>query len=253
MTDYLLVHGGHHGMWCWGRVVPKLNALGHRAIAIDLPGRGATADRLKTVSLADWVTAIGDGVASLGTPPVLVAHSMGGVSTSQYAEHRPETILGVVYVSAVIPANRASGMQTLAEAGGESALLEDGVFSFSSDRAAATIDPEAAASAFFGRCPEDRARDAISRLCPEAIAPLATPLDLGRRFASVPKVYIGACDDRAVPPGHQKRLAARADALFQTIDADHSPFLSAVEALTADLHEIGQRLSPAQQGAGAVG
>src|SRR3712207_8993682 len=61
--------------------------------------------------------------------------------------------------------NRATGMQTLAEAGGESALLEDGVFSFSPDRAAATVDPQAATRAFFGRCPEDRARDAGSRLC----------------------------------------------------------------------------------------
>src|SRR4029077_5733271 len=35
---FVLVHGGFHGAWCWERTVAELHALGHDAVAIDLPG-----------------------------------------------------------------------------------------------------------------------------------------------------------------------------------------------------------------------
>src|SRR5262245_38816966 len=40
---FILVHGGFHGAWCWDRVVPELEKLGHEALALDLPGHGARA------------------------------------------------------------------------------------------------------------------------------------------------------------------------------------------------------------------
>ena len=37
---FLLIHGSWHGAWCWHKIVPRLQAEGHSAHAIDLPGRG---------------------------------------------------------------------------------------------------------------------------------------------------------------------------------------------------------------------
>src|SRR5687768_8019678 len=34
---FVLVHGAYHGGWCWSRLIPELERLGHRAIAPDLP------------------------------------------------------------------------------------------------------------------------------------------------------------------------------------------------------------------------
>jgi hypothetical protein len=31
---FLLIHGGFHGAWCWNRMIPELERLGHRAIGI---------------------------------------------------------------------------------------------------------------------------------------------------------------------------------------------------------------------------
>ena len=42
---FVLVHGGFHGAWCWSRTIPELQALGHEAIAIDIPGHGAARAR----------------------------------------------------------------------------------------------------------------------------------------------------------------------------------------------------------------
>ena len=240
-SGYLLVHGGHHTKRCWDRLAARLEALGDRVIAIDLPGRGRTAANLKTATLDDWVNAIDDAVERFDTPPVLVGHSMGGVSTSQYAARRAAGIAGIAYVSAVVPADGSSGMQTLFAAGGESALLGDGVFSLSEDRTTATIDPEAAVRAFYDRCSSEVVEEALAQLCPEPVVPLATPLRLGTQFLAVPKVYIGALGDQAVPPRLQRSLAERAEATFETIDADHSPFFSAIPQLAAQLHAVGQR------------
>ena len=41
---FVLIHGGFHGAWCWTRVIPELEKLGHEAIAIDLPGHGERRD-----------------------------------------------------------------------------------------------------------------------------------------------------------------------------------------------------------------
>ena len=41
---FVLVHGGLKAGWQWELVVPELDALGHIAIAPDLPGHGSQRD-----------------------------------------------------------------------------------------------------------------------------------------------------------------------------------------------------------------
>ena len=36
MSTFALVHGAWHGAWCWERLTPELEALGHRVITLDL-------------------------------------------------------------------------------------------------------------------------------------------------------------------------------------------------------------------------
>jgi pimeloyl-ACP methyl ester carboxylesterase len=238
MASIILIHGGGHGAWCWERVLAPLRAHGHEVQAIDLPGRGATADQADTVTLADWVAAVGAAVAGAAETPWLVGHSMGGLSSSQFAERNPDAIRGVIYVSAIVPGNGAAGVPTLDEAGPDCVLLQEGVIVPAPDGKTATASPDFAPDAFYGRCSPEDVQAALARLCPEPLLPLMTPLELGDGFASVSKTYIGATEDRAVPPGLQRRLAEQAGAAFQTIDSDHSPFLSATDALVAQLHAL---------------
>jgi pimeloyl-ACP methyl ester carboxylesterase len=76
MTDVILVHGAWHGGWAWDRVVPFLEAAGHRAVAVDLPatgpdGHGAT--------LADHADVLRRAVEEAPAAPAVVAHSYGGL------------------------------------------------------------------------------------------------------------------------------------------------------------------------------
>jgi pimeloyl-ACP methyl ester carboxylesterase len=76
---------------------------------------------------------------------------------------------------------------------------------------------------------------ALAHLCPELITPLVTLLTLGSEFRRIPKIYIGARDDRVVPLQFQIELADRMDATLEIIDGDHSPFYSAPDALVEAL------------------
>jgi len=104
------------------------------------------------------------------------------------------------------------------------------------DGRSATMAAEWAVPAFYEQCSPPDAAWASSQLCAEAIAPLATAVQLSDDgFGSVDKTYIGASGDRAVPVALQHQLAERCGAHFQAIDSDHSPFLSATDELVARL------------------
>jgi pimeloyl-ACP methyl ester carboxylesterase len=82
---FVLVHGAFHGAWCWDRLTPELERLGHTAVAVDLPGCG---DRLgEKASLASWRGALRDVIED---GDVLVGHSMGGFVISLAADEVPD-------------------------------------------------------------------------------------------------------------------------------------------------------------------
>jgi len=94
MAIFGLVHGGGLGPWCWERLIPELEARGHRAATADLPldDQSAGADRL-----AEIVCDAFDGINDL----ILVGHSMSGLIIPVVASCRPVTRL--VYLHTVLP------------------------------------------------------------------------------------------------------------------------------------------------------
>jgi pimeloyl-ACP methyl ester carboxylesterase len=235
MTAVVLIHGGAHGAWCWEPVIGGLRAAGHEVRAIDLPGRDGTATGGSTVTFEDWVACVAAAVDASAQPPVLIAHSMGGLSSSQLAERRPGDIAGIVYVSAVVPVDGGAGLPTLQQAGPACALLAEGALIPSADGTTITVVPDHARIAFYADCPEPDVQQALGRLCSEAVLPMVTPLQLGANFAAVPKHYIGASRDKAVPPDFQRTMAQQCGASYEPIEADHSPFYSAPQPFLAML------------------
>ena len=224
MKSFVLIHGGYHGSWCWSNIVTRLADRGYWVRAFDLPGRGDTAHLAGTTELDDWVDAVRAVVKAAPTPPVLVAHSMGGVTANQYAERHADDIERIIYVCAITPRNGDSGTSTMLEAGSGSALLKEGAFVPGANQMA-VITEAVAMEGFYGSCSDADTQHALAHLCPEPISPLLTQLTLGSEFRRVPKTYIGARDDRAVPLQFQTELAGRMDSTLEIIDGDHSPVL----------------------------
>lgn len=228
MGTFVLVHGGAHGSWCWEKIMAPLRNGGHEVMTVDLPRQAPGGG---PVSMEDWVDTLGAVVDRAAAPPVLVAHSMGGLTASVLAGRRPDALRGLVYVSAVVPADGQDGLTALGAAGAESVLLEPGALVPTEDGTQLVSSEDSARRAFYSGCSEPDIEAALPRLVPEAIAPMATPLSLGEAFLDVPKVYIGATADRAVPTNIQRPMAEAARARFVAMDADHSPFLSAPDQL----------------------
>ena len=58
MTTFGLVHGAFHGSWCWERLTPELERLGHRVLTVDLPSEEPLAGAAEYAAVA--VTAFAD-------------------------------------------------------------------------------------------------------------------------------------------------------------------------------------------------
>ncbi|MEV4087679.1 alpha/beta fold hydrolase, partial [Nonomuraea fuscirosea] len=105
MSTYLLVHGAWHSGECWKRVVPLLEAAGHRAFAPSLTGYGDQAHLLGPEVGLD--THVADVVRLITeedlTEVVLVGHSYAGLVISSVAGQVPDRIAELVYLDAMVP------------------------------------------------------------------------------------------------------------------------------------------------------
>ena len=95
---FVLVHGGYHVAWCWDKVAPELEKLGHSAVAIDLPG--CSRRHAEKASLASWRSALRDVIEG---GDVLVGHSMGGFAIALAADEVPDKIGRLILLSAAVP------------------------------------------------------------------------------------------------------------------------------------------------------
>ncbi|OBF86966.1 alpha/beta hydrolase [Mycobacterium sp. 852002-51163_SCH5372311] len=98
----LFVHGAWHAAWCWDEHFLDFFAdKGFRAVAVSLRGYGASSlsQRLNSVSVADYVDDIRSTVEMLGSEPVLIGHSLGGLLVQKYLENRraPAAVLLASY------------------------------------------------------------------------------------------------------------------------------------------------------------
>lgn len=237
MANYLFIHGGWHGAWCWNRLVPLLEKQGHRLIALDLPSHGRDKTPTAGVTMKDYVDAVIARLDALPEPVVLVGHSSGGAIATQVAEERPAKIRCLVYLAAFLPQSGESVLGLLQQAT-DSALVRNLVPS--ADRSQLTIPDDALRECFYEHCREEDIALAKFCLVPQPVAPAATPVNTTpSNFGRIPRVYIETLQDRALPTTLQRKMreALPCQTVF-SIDTDHSPFFSAPEKLAEHLHAI---------------
>jgi pimeloyl-ACP methyl ester carboxylesterase len=217
-------------------VVPLLVEAGHRALAPDLPGRAGGARPTAALTLDAYAQRIGEVVAAQGEPVVLVGHSMGGTVISTVAERMPAQLERLVYVCAFLPQSGQS-LLDLARSDGESQLLGHLVI----DEASGLhhVRPEGAREALYHDCPAGDAERATSRLVPEPLGVVATPVTTSaERFGRVPRSYIECTDDQALSPSLQRRMHTAQPCRVHSLASSHSPFYSQPEALARLLQSI---------------
>lgn len=238
MARIVFIHGAWQGAWCWRDVVHMLEARGHEAVAIDLPGHGDDSSPLESVTLRDYVDRVIEAVQASKDNPILVGHSMGGV-ISQTAELIPDRIRALVYVAALLPPN-GTPMMGFVE-GFDPAYLAQ--FEWAPNGRTARIRPEGVRLFLYSHCPSAAIESALPLLTAQPVAPFETPVSLTEaNFGRVPRYYIECLQDRVVPLALQRSM--RAGLPMQhvySLDTGHAPYSSTPEDLSLILHTIAER------------
>jgi pimeloyl-ACP methyl ester carboxylesterase len=232
---FVLIHGGFHGAWCWARTLPELERLGHRAIAIDLPGHGLRRDERST--LVDRRDAI---LEVLEPGDVLVGHSGGGYDISLAAGAAPELIGHMIYLAAGLPLEGRSVLEATGGAAQHSGdgevqvvqLMDDdtGMLRFIRPDARGRlecVDQQLAADFFYHDCDPETVAWAFGQLTPAPTDFMQEPVSIPAFWqADLPRSYIHCKQDRAKPPSMTRSVVERLGVEPLNIDASHSPFLS---------------------------
>jgi pimeloyl-ACP methyl ester carboxylesterase len=237
MAAFVMIHGAWHGGWAFEPLRARIEAAGHKLVAPDLPGMGGDDDTLATVTLDDWAAfAVAQCRAVHGNKPVILCgHSRGGIVLSQAAERDPAAMDMLVYICAMlIPSgvSRAEFQKDQLPNPDFQAIIRP-----TPGGQGTVIAAEGAAEVFAQLAPAEAVADALGRLAAEPDRPRATPLRLtSARFGSVPRCYIECLHDRTIPIDDQRRMQVLqpCDKVI-ALDADHSPFLSAPDALAEAL------------------
>lgn len=236
MSTFVLIHGAWHGAWCWRKVSSRLEKLGHRVLAPDLPGLGEDATPLERVSLKLWTEHVARILDAQDEPVILVGHSRGGIVISEVAELRPDKIHSLVYLTAFLLRDG----ECLFDLAKHPTSLVPPNMVMSPDKRSSTMREESLREVFYAQCPDEDVALARKLLRPEPTAPLATRLRLtAARFGRVPRIYLECLRDRAMTPVMQRQMyTATPCREVRSLDTDHSPFFSAPDALTEHLHAL---------------
>ena len=222
---FTLVHGGAHGAWCWDRLIPELQALGHAAKAMDLPGHGVRRNERST--LAGYREAIVD---VLEPGDVLVGHSLGCPAATVAADAFPD-ISHIVYLTGPLPVEG----KPMAYAGGNDpaasrSSVEDWTryMTVSDDGTEFTFDDEAARTVFYHDCTPEVAAWACANLTPQQLGVIVDETISIPTFweADLPRSFIRCTDDRAFPRPLSDMQIERLGVQPLDIASSHSPFLS---------------------------
>lgn len=194
----LLIHGGRHAAWCWERWLPALAAHGWAAHALSLRGHGGSAGTVRGATLDDYLDDIIWAADSLGAPPVLVGHSMGGLLVEAAATRTPAQALVMV-----APAPSAGLRHALRLAARHPktilAVLAGRPVAFTRDQ---LLSPDV---------PSQEAERVIARLDPESCVAQYQVLVAHRRPtpAPCPALMLASRDDVLISPRDISRKAAR--------------------------------------------
>jgi pimeloyl-ACP methyl ester carboxylesterase len=229
---FVLVHGAWHGAWCWEKVVPLINVAGHAVDTIDLPGLGEEQTAILDVTLDSYVSAVADLIETIGRPVVLVGHSMGGMVITQVAEKIADKVDTLIYLTAFSPKNGETLFKYALE---DTESYVSTYKQINEEEGYFVVQQDQLQECFYHMCSDEDANNAIKRLRPQALSPIATHLRLSdENYGRVRRCYIECSKDKALTHDMQKRLRDNAPVDKSIVlEADHSPFYSCPEELVS--------------------
>ena len=223
MNDFLLIHGGSHGAWCWEGVIRELDRIGRKGHAPDLPGAGNDLTPRASVTFNSYVSAVSAFIESEDIHDfVLVGHSLAGILLPDIVAANKKKVREVVLIAAyvldrgeraidLITPARVPEYRRLAEASPEHSIM---------------IPYGTARRRFFSDLADPAARAAYAKLTPQPLAPYLEPARHGGRSISSISRYIICLNDQNIPLDLCRRFAEKIGGTVEEINAGHDVMLS---------------------------
>lgn len=225
-----LVHGGSHGAWCWERLIPELERLGHSAVTMDLP-----IDEMDS-GLERCAATVAEALAAV-QGPILVGHSIAGTFLPLAAE--ASSARAMVFLNAMIP---VAGRSLADQQAAEPSMVAYPYHLLRDEQGRTLSTREVAKAMYFSDCSEADIDWAMPRLRPQAPTLRASPYP-NRPFPEIPTRYILGTEDAVVSPEWSRRAAAeRLGAAPIELPGGHSPFLSRPRLLAETLDRIAREV-----------
>jgi pimeloyl-ACP methyl ester carboxylesterase len=220
VSNFVLVHGAWHGAWCWERLIPELDALGHRAITVELPADDGSA------TFDDYAGIVAATIdAEANEEPVLVGHSLAGLTIPLVAAQA--RVRHLVFLCALIPVPGRTFLDQLADE--PDILLSEyskGLSEPDAQNRTQWIDFEIARETLFPDCEPAVAGAACDRLRPQGRAGYSVPCALSA-WPNVPMTYVCCTEDRLVNPAWGRGAPKERLGIDPVLlSGSHSPFLS---------------------------
>jgi len=232
VADFVLVHGGGHGAWCWERLTPLLREAGHRVFTPVLTGVGERAAELTAeTSLSTHITDVCQLIDSEDlTGFMLVGHSYGGTVITGVADRMAARIAQLIYLDAPQPGHGQSMVDASPGAADALALQKRTV-----DGIDLVLFPTPEVIGYFGLTDPADIAWAIPHLTPHPLRSFQEKLDLAdpAAVAALPHASID------IPDRHAERLreplpAGAGPRRLEVIETGHDMMISEPRKL-ADL------------------
>jgi len=205
----LFVHGFWHAAWCWDEFfMPFFACNGFACRALSLRGHGGSPsrERLRWVSMRDYVDDLAEIASRLPEPPVLVGHSGGGFVVQKYLEEHDAA--GAVLLASMPPTGALPTVLNVAKHHPGAFMRAVGSLSLAPIVATTEL---ARAQFFSASMPEEQVRDYQRRLQDDSFRAFLDliALDLVRvqRVRRAPMLVLGAAGDALLSPRRVRRTA----------------------------------------------
>jgi pimeloyl-ACP methyl ester carboxylesterase len=231
---FVLVHGGYHGAWCWGRLLPL---LGDPAIAVDLPGRGSRPAPFDEVTIEVAARSVQNDLDQAGLSSViLVGHSLGGASLPVIAGRLGDRVKWIVFVSAFVVPDGRSAFDALRpeERSAATERLRTG------PGQQTTLSREEHRHLLCNDMEEELAQEVLDRVGPDSMHFFTDTVSWAGVSPATRRMYIRLGQDRALPPEAQDQMISRlgADVVVKHIDSGHEVMLTRPEELASVLRPL---------------
>ncbi|MFG3340310.1 alpha/beta hydrolase [Glycomyces sp. NPDC048151] len=271
---FVLIHGSNANSFTWAPLQRELALLGHRSLAVDLPGHGfeagvpsafQTQDAAELAEAPSHLAGVGlqanvDHMVAIlkrakqNGPVIAVAHSRGGVTLTAVANRHPELLDRLVYASAWCCVEHTP-REYVARPENAGSVLDRvmGVSAANPARLGAvrmnwrTADPALLAAlkeSMLADGTDDEFRVFLSTLTPDESLDAGGPEDRAdaATWGRIPRSYIRITQDTSIPVELQDLFIKEADALtpdntfdVHTLDTSHVGFLVRPERAAAIL------------------